>query len=213
MIKTAQLQFITEQRFKKRDAEKLRGFFANQFRDEDYFHNHSPGGQSLYRMPLVQYKVIDGLLTIFGYNDAVPLLADKFMNVREIKIRDKQLTGFEASLRIKDEELVVADELYAYQFDSCWLPVNQHNYLDFINDKLDLDRVLRNNILTNFKGLGVEAEKPIMVKGEYTERKIYVNDIEYFGMLGRFVTNVKMPDFFGIGRMKAVGFGCVLGEL
>ncbi|MBN2531411.1 MAG: hypothetical protein JXB88_00895 [Spirochaetales bacterium] len=58
MIKTARLQFITEHRFRMRDAEKLRGFFAHWFCVEDSFHNHYPDGNSIYRMLLVQYKVI-----------------------------------------------------------------------------------------------------------------------------------------------------------
>jgi hypothetical protein len=84
--------------------------------------------------------------------------------------------------------------------------------MQYINNKLDLNKVLRNNILTNFKGLGVEAGKRIIVKGEYKERKLKINNIDYFGMLGRFVTNVIMPDYFGIGKMKAIGFGCVKRE-
>ncbi|MBN2535684.1 MAG: hypothetical protein JXB88_22590 [Spirochaetales bacterium] len=209
MIKTARLQFITEHRFRMRDAEKLRGFFANKFQAEDFFHNHYPDGNSIYRMPLVQYKVIDGVLSIFGYNEAVPLLADKFIKVKEIAINDRVFSHFETSLHVLEEEFSVSEDLYSYVFDSYWLPVNQRNYMQYINNRLDLDRVLRNNLLTNFKGLGIEADKRIMVKGEFMEKKLKVNDIEYFGMLGKFVTNVKMPDYFGIGRMKAIGFGCV----
>ena len=73
MIKVARLTFITEQRFQKRDAEKLRGYFGTIYKEEDLFHNHFDNNKVIYRMPLIQYKIIKGMLNIFGINEAVPL--------------------------------------------------------------------------------------------------------------------------------------------
>lgn len=209
MIKVMRLTFVTEKRFKKRDAEKLRGFFGNLYKEEDLFHNHKADGNSIFRMPLIQYKIIDGQLTIFGYNEAVPIITDKFLKVNEIIIDKEKITNFETSLSVNDEKFEIEDNLHAYNFESLWLAVNQKNYLQYINQKLDLNKVLQNNILTNFKGLGIQADKRIMAKGEFKEKAVKINNIEYFGFTGNFVSNVKMPDYMSVGKNRAIGFGCV----
>jgi hypothetical protein len=212
MISIARLTFRTEQKFKKRDAEKLRGFFAAQYREQDLFHNHQACGTAIYRMPLIQYKVINGQLTVFGLNEAVPVLAEKFLKVKALKIDDETITHFETSLELKKEPFLIDENLYSYQFITPWLAVNQKNYLQYINKKLDLDRVLQNNLLSCFKGLGIHADRKIMVKGDFQEKTLMINNIEYFGFTGRFTTNVKIPQWFGIGKFKAVGYGCCVRE-
>jgi len=209
MIKTARLSFITEEKFKKRDAEKLRGYFGTLYKEEDLFHNHRDENKVIYRMPFIQYKIIDGMLNVFGYNRAVPVLTDKFLKVKQITINGRTIDHFETQIAVKGEEFCISDELYSYRFESLWLPVNQKNYLAYINNKLDLNKVLRNNILTNFKGLSITADKKIMAKGEFTEKKVVINNIEWFAFSGRFVTNVNMPDYMSLGRNRSIGFGSV----
>jgi hypothetical protein len=209
MIKSVKLTFIGEKKFNKRDAEKLRGFFGNLYRDEDLFHNHDENGKSIYRMPLIQYKVIDGNLTITAYEQGVEVVAGKFLKIDEITIDNEKYSGFETQLSVNNHEFYVSDELHKYSFESLWLPIKQENYLSYINDKLDLDDALRNNLLSNFKGLGIRAEKRIMVKGEFRERTVKIKNIDHFGFTGNFVTNVVMPDDMGVGRKKSIGFGNV----
>jgi hypothetical protein len=209
MIKSVKLTFIGEKKFIKRDAEKLRGFFGNLYKEEDLFHNHDENGKSIYRMPLIQYKVIDGDLSIVGYESGVEVIADKFLKINEIIIDNEKYSGFETQLSVNNREFYVADDLHKYSFESLWLPINQKNYLAYINKKLDLNKTLQNNILSNFKGLGINVDKKIMVNGEYKEKTVYLNNIEHFGFTGTFVTNVVMPDDMGIGQKKSIGFGNV----
>src|SRR4030042_2626199 len=208
-IKTAELKFITEKRFNFRDSEKLRGYFGSIYKEEDLFHNHDKDGKSIYRMPLIQYKVIDGMLTVIAYNEAVKIVAEKFIKVKELIIDNEKYFDFETQLNIKEEDFFVDDNLYEYIFYSLWLPINQKNYLNYINKKLDLNKVMQNNMLSNFKGLGLTIDKKIMAKGQYNEKTVKINNIEYFGFTGFFMTNVKMPDYISIGQMRAIGFGSV----
>lgn len=208
-IKQVKLQFITGLKHNKRDAEKLRGFFASRFRDDDYFHNHHQDGSSIYRMPLIQYKICEGILTVLGYQSMVPIVAEKFLKINSIELNGRSIKNFETSVTLSDEDFIVSEDLHEYGFESLWLCVNQNNYMNYINQKLDLNQVLVNHLLTNFKGYNIEAHKKIMVKGHYKEHLVKVNNKERFGFTGRFTTNVKMPDWQGIGKMKSVGFGCV----
>ena len=77
-MKTALLQYITEKKYDNRYAEKLRGYFANLYKEEDLFHNHDDKGNSKYRMPLIQYKLINGMLSIVGIEEGAKLIADEF---------------------------------------------------------------------------------------------------------------------------------------
>ena len=208
-IKTAELKFISEEKFWQRDAEKLRGYFANLYEEEALFHNHYDSGKSIYRMPLIQYKVVGSDLVIVGFNEGADLIKKEFLKHKEIKIGDKNLKNFETKLEIKDEVMKVEEKLYTYRFLSPWLPINQKNKKRYIEGNLDLNKVLTNNILSNFKGLDIEAEKKILVIGNYTEKEIDIKNKKMIGFLGEFTTNVKMPDYISIGRRRAVGFGVV----
>lgn len=211
-IKQATLQFVANHSFYKRDAEKLRGYFGNLYKEEDLFHNHNPDGSALYRMPLIQYKVIKGVLTIIGYNEAIPVLADKFLQVKQIEIGNKKVPDFETRFTVKPEFFKVCDDLYSYYFDTFWLSVNQKNHAAYESGTLDLNKVLTNNILTNFKGLGITVKKKIMVKGKFTPVKIPVKNITMTGFKGKFVCNVHIPDYMAVGKHRAIGFGCVVKE-
>ena len=113
-------------------------------------------------------------------------------------------------IHITNEDFNVTDELISYAFESLWLPVNQKNYLSYINKKLDLNKVLQNNILTNFKGLGIFADKRIMAKGDFKEESVLINNVEHFAFTGEFVSNVKMPDYMSVGKNRSIGFGNVI---
>jgi hypothetical protein len=58
-----------------RDGSKLRGFFAKKYSCEELMHNHGENGH-IYRYPLVQYKVIDGIPTLIGLGQGSNLILD-----------------------------------------------------------------------------------------------------------------------------------------
>jgi hypothetical protein len=62
-----------------RDAHKLRGYFGNMFQEySPLLHNHLESGESAYRYPLVQYKVINRIPTLVGLNEGADLLINLF---------------------------------------------------------------------------------------------------------------------------------------
>ncbi len=209
MIKIALLKFVTDCAFHKRDAEKLRGFFGNYYKEEDYFHNHYKNGKSIHRFPMIQYKVIDGNLSILSFGEAVKIVTDKFLNIDEILIYDKRYTKFEKQLSVNNFDLSFNTNFVTYHFDSPWLPIKQENYLDFINNKIDLNKILQNNILEIFKSLNIKADNKIVVNGSFKETKVMVNNIQHFGFIGKFESNVNLPNYIGLGKNKSIGFGTI----
>ena len=124
MIKAVRLTFITEQTFQKRDAEKLRGYFGTIYKEEDLFHNHSEDGKSIYRMPLIQYKVINVYLSVTAYERGVDMVADKFLKINGLIINNEKIDKFETEFSVNNPEFQVTDTLYEYTFESLWLPIN-----------------------------------------------------------------------------------------
>ena len=209
-IKKAILKFITEKKFNNRDAEKLRGFFSNMYKEEDLFHNHDEGDKFFYRFPKIQYKIIDGMLSVVGIDEGADLIKNKFLFINEINISENVIDKFETSFEIIEEDLFVDEELYTYKFLTPWLCINQNNHRAYRKGELNLDVVLRNNILSNLKGLGIFADKKIMVKGDYKAVEVKTKNIDAIGFYGEFTTNVKLPDNIGIGKRKAIGFGNIV---
>jgi len=208
-IKKAILTFVIDDNFISRDAEKLRGYFGNIYKDEIIFHNHIEGNKFLYNFPKIQYRVINGKFLIVGINEGAEVIQQKFFNIKELVIGNKIITNFEKTMELKEEEIYVADKLYTYKFTTPWLCINQKNHKRYEENKLDLDIVLRNNILSNLKGLNIFADKKIMVKGDYKEVNVKNKNINIIGFYGAFTTNVRLPEYIGIGKRKSIGFGCI----
>ena len=72
-----------------RDAHKLRGFFGNYFKEHSpLLHNHYDDGSLRYKYPLVQYKVIDNIPMLIGFNEGARMLTELFLEMKELKIAD-----------------------------------------------------------------------------------------------------------------------------
>ena len=107
------MKYITEKKYDKRYAEKLRGYFANLYKEEDLYHNHDGCENAIYRMPLIQYKVIDGHLAIMGIEEGAKLVAEEFLKHKKIPLERvngiEYLENFEVTLSVKDEEFKVEE--------------------------------------------------------------------------------------------------------
>ena len=68
---------------------------------------------------------------------------------------DKPVTKFEMNFRMSKEEFKIDNKMHKYKLITPWLAINQRNYLTYINEKLNLNKVMQNNLLSNFKGLGI----------------------------------------------------------
>ena len=207
----AYLSYITEKKFNAKYAEKLRGYFANLYKEEDLFHNHDENSKSIYRMPYIQYKIINGNLMIMGIEKGAKIVAVEFLKHDRIILENEIFENFEKQLKTEEFEMKVDDELYKYRFETIWLPLNQKNHKLYQNGELDMNRVLTNNILSNFKGCSIVADKKIMVKGNYKEKIIGMKNNSMIGFTGDFVSNVRMPDYISVGKRRAIGYGVVVG--
>ncbi len=210
-MKLVEVIFKGRDKFSKSSAKALRGYFGNFFRNIVEFHNHLDQITFNYKSPNIQYRVIDGNLSILGINEGGDIL---LKSIEEIKLDEIKLDGIdnkieEKEIKITFPELEIKDERYDYKFESFWIALNEENYKKYQKGEFSLDNQLRNNILEFFKLSGVQATKRIIAVGEFEENKIVEKDTVILGFTGTFKTNVNLPDLIALGKRKSVGFGII----
>ena len=210
-MKLVEVIFKGRDKFSKSSAKALRGYFGNFFRNIVEFHNHLDQITFNYKSPSIQYRVINGNLSILGINEGGDIL---LKSIDEIKLDEIKLDGIdnkieEKEIKITFPELEIKDERYDYRFESFWIALNEENYKKYQKGEFSLDNQLRNNILEFFKLSGVQATKRIIAVGEFEENKIVEKDTVILGFTGTFKTNVNLPDLIALGKRKSVGFGII----
>ena len=210
-MKLVEVIFKGREKFSKSSAKALRGYFGNYFKNIVEFHNHLDQITFNYKSPNIQYRVIDGNLSILGINEGGDIL---LKSIEKIKLDEIVLEGIDNKIKEKEikitfPKLEIQDERYNYKFESFWIALNEENYKKYQKGEFSLDNQLRNNILEFFKLSGVQATKRIIATGIFEEHRIIEKDTTILGFTGTFKTNVNLPDLIALGKRKSVGFGII----
>ncbi len=209
------LQF-PEVKLLRRDGHKLRGYFAKLFGQEsDLFHNHDQDGKSLYRYPRVQYKVVDQTPTLVGLAEGAQLLTERFLQIREIDIDGEIIPLHQKNMRSDQIAVGLSDELLEYKFVTPWYPLNQENFsiynqAESAKQQNQLKGILTSNILNIFTFDQYYANQQVMVHLNL-QRPIFsrFKNQKILTFFGSFVTNAILPDYIGLGKSVARGFGTI----
>ncbi|URA11176.1 CRISPR-associated endonuclease Cas6 [Thermospira aquatica] len=211
-MKYAILTFTLPIAVPPRWAEKLRGFFANRYRNNPLFHNHTDDGKDIYQYPKIQYKVVQGQFTITGICEGADLISEEFVKHKELIIEENIYPVVTSKLEMLDVDFNVVDDFLSYCFLSPWLALNQKNYELYRRGELDLQKVLIANILSDLKGVGIWVNKKIIVKGTFYKKEITLDNQKIIGFMGNFTCNVTIPSFIGTGKRKSIGFGIIVKD-
>ena len=206
-MKVVEVFFKTERKFTNKDAEKLRGFMGNYFRNILEFHNHLDEITFNYHSSIIQYRTVNEELSILGINKGADLLLE---NCQEITIVDISGEKIEVTpeIKISFPKIEIKDEpIYKYKFDSLWFALNSENYKKYLKGELSLEKQLINNILEFLKSAEIWIEKKIIVKGEFNQKSIYQKDTKIIGFYGEFYTNINLPNNISLGKRKSIGLG------
>lgn len=202
-----------------RDAHKLRGYFGNLFKEHSpVLHNHFEDGQLRYKYPLVQYKVIHEVPMLVGVNEGAALLTELFLKVTELNIGGRIYPLLQKNLDHYQATAGLVNDLHAYQFETLWMALNQENHKRYSllknpeEKQVLLNTLLKNNLLSFFKGINLWLDAPVMVKGTFTEHTTQFKNQSMLAFKGEFVTNTLLPNFVGLGKAVSRGFGTVVGK-
>lgn len=196
------------------NGSKVRGYFGNEFKEFTILHNHYGDGNFSLKYPMVQYKVINGVVNIIGINEGGDILK-KISSDLSILSLDKKYKIVEKIISEKEVDINPSKEIKHYKFVSPWLGLNQKNYQNYINTKSwknkkeILNKVLVGNILSMSKGLGIIVNKKLYAKTHFEEEIVEYKGVKMNAFTGEFKINYDIPDYFGLGKGVSQGFGCV----
>jgi len=193
---------------------RLRGFFAAGQGEGSLLHNHGERGQGLYRYPLVQYKVIDGIPTVLAAAEGIQELLPLVTGCQELALGNRSYPRGTLQLSLTDQEVGDADAPVRYRFRTPWFGLNQENYRVYESAGQDerqalLDRVLAGNLLSLSKGLGVTVEVRLRVESALRPERVSFKGETVLGFTGEFSANFILPELMGLGKSVSRGFGAV----
>jgi len=204
---------LPEIQLNTRDAHKLRGFFGDYFKQHSpLLHNHYEDGTLRYQYPLIQYKVIKSTPTLVALNEGAELLSSLFLKIDQINIEGKTYPVNSKNIEQRKVPAGIGQSLYEYRFETLWMALNQQNHKEYVSlsteERTDkLNQVLRNNILSFYKGAGIWLDAKVMTKGKFIERETRFKENRMLAFAGSFVTNAQLPSGIGLGKSVARGFG------
>lgn len=202
-------------RLQTRDAHKLRGYFGNLFKEySPLLHNHYDDGSSRYAYPLVQYKVIDRIPVLVGFQEGGDLLVSLFLKIKELDIDGQHFPVLSKNIQQKQCLLTVNQQLLRYTFKTFWMALNQENFkkyvqLSEVEKENFLNRQLQNNVLSLYKGLSFHSNERVLVSGKLQEMQTQFKNQSMLAFTGRFTSNAYIPELAGIGKAVSRGFGTV----
>lgn len=181
------------------------------------FHNHRQEEGYRYSYPLIQYKRIKGRAAIVCLNEGADTVG-QFLSggTREFMLGERLVTMNPALLRPERVIMQTWQDEFRYTLRR-WVPLNSDNYRRYqatedLSARITLlEGILRGNILSMAKGLGITVEHEITATIthlseprllRYKGTKLMSFDLE-------FRSNFSLPDFAGLGKNASIGYGVV----
>ena len=216
-IKTSILRFYTDRPITE-DANKLKGYVANQFREYSIFHNHY-GNRCLFTDSKVHYMIINGVGYILGIKEGAEAIK-MLSNFKELHLGNSIYT-VRPIFCDKEEIIAKTDKFIQYDLIHYWLPFDDENYeksktlIDQRDKKLFINNILRGNIMSLCKGLGLNVDKRDHTVYVHSKLKKSISwyKVARTSYMGEFMTNMILPDMFGLGEKVSAGFGVIKRRL
>ena len=204
-----------EIQLRTRDAHKLRGYFGNMFKEKSaLLHNHMGNGEYRYAYPQVQYKVIDRTPTLVGISKGAQLLRELFLKIKELHIGRRTYPVHQKNIEGSAPDIGISEHPFTYRFETLWMGINQKNHSRYtgageLEKQHMLERIVIGNCLSFFKSIDHYVEEQIQVKGTFKEKRTKFKNNRMLAFEGVFTANLMLPDYIGLGKSVARGFGTI----
>lgn len=196
------------------DIPKLRGSIARRFPKYRLIHNHLENGRLRYGYPLIQFKVISRIPSIIGLSEGIDILKKVFMDIESVDVAGRRKRLWEKSIKMREDEFGQSQDFYRYRFLSSWMALKESNYetyrqLDAAEQQVFLRHLLRENLKTVSKGFQYRIPEidSVRVEGFFRKRERNFKNNRMLCFEGDFMMNFRIPDYLGVGKQVARGFG------
>ena len=181
------------------------------------YHNHTGESTFRYSYPLIQYKRLNGKAAIVCVEEGADIIGQFLTQMPEsVKLGDRE-KKLDISKAVPARIMVQTWQTAFRYHISRWLPLNARNYLRYQSSEGLVDRVallediLKGNILSMLKGLGVHMEDEIKLKITNLSDSflIYNKGVALMAFNADFTCNLSIPNFVGLGKNASIGCGVV----
>lgn len=172
-------------------------------------------GQSIHRYPAVLCKQVKNDLVAIGIFQGAAFL-------RQLAEENAGIIPGENSCRIitrdselRTEEFGITGQLYEYEILSPWIALNQQNAKKFYDLKGKPARdAFMENILTAHldniaKAFDYSHDEPVTCTARVRFIRERIDRENRIVFLGKFTTNLCIPDYLGIGQLVSRGYGTI----
>jgi len=192
---------------------ELRLYLAAKLGEYTLLHKEKSSG-FVYRYPVVQCKQIRNQIIVLGISQGAGFLAGLTTGLKEISTGRSACTILERDTAIRCEEFGIGIP-QSFEFLTPYPALNQQNAKKFytLQGKPDRDafmhRILVEDLEKLAKSLDYTIPGPISCEATIRFRIDRIGRENVIVFLGRFRTNLIIPDYFGVGRSASQGFGTI----
>ena len=181
------------------------------------YHNHTGEETFRYSYPLIQYKRLNGKAAITCVEEGVDIIGQFLSEAPDtIMVGERKLKC--GVTRVLPARILIQtwDAPFNYHMNR-WLPLNSKNYHLYTsteneNERMTiLENVLKGNLLSLLKGLGIYLENELLVRITQLSDSyiIYNKGIGLMAFDVDFTSNLSIPNNLGIGKNSSIGCGIV----
>jgi hypothetical protein len=192
---------------------EFRSYLAGKLEEYSALHKDTASG-FIYRYPVVQCKQLKNMLIALGISQGADFLSGHTRGISEISLGSAACTILERDASIRSEEFGIGTP-QDYEFLTPYLALNQQNQKKFytLKGKAERDVFMHRILVTNLemlaKSVDYKIPEPIQCKATIRFRIDRIERENVIVFLGKFRTNIKIPDYFGIGQSVSQGFGTI----
>lgn len=213
------LTILTDIDIQQKEVPLFRGAVLDSLGDKAnlLFHNHVGEDQLRYSYPLIQYKRIGGKAAIVCVEEGADMIG-QFLAESNGALRIGNREKEWKLMRVLPARLHVQTWQNSFDYHiSRWLPLNAKNYQLFQNieglvERISfLENILKANILSMLKGLGIHLEQELIVRITKLSDPyiLYNKGVGLTAFNADFISNLTIPNNVGIGKNASIGFGVV----
>jgi hypothetical protein len=194
--------------------EELRSFLNKKLVDYSALHKDD-SARFIHRYPALLGKQVKGDLIVTGISQGADCISHL--------IRDEAMLGSGESIcritardpAIRSEPFGTEDTIITYEFQTPWLALNQQNAKKFydLNGKPQRDafmlKLLAAQLQTLAKSLDCDIIVPISCEAKVRFKRERIERQNVMVFLGKFRTNLQIPDYLGIGQSVSQGYGTI----
>jgi hypothetical protein len=169
----------------------------------------------IHRYPVIQAKLVRNNVRVISISQGADCLYLLTHDQEVLGTGENACRITACDPAIRSETFGTTDEIALYEFQTPWLALNQQNARKFYDLKgkpardMFMQKLLTAQLNTLAKSLDCRVTAPISCEAKVRFRRDRIDHENVMVFLGKFRTNLGIPDFLAIGQSVSQGYGTI----